>query len=328
VFASEINLNTEFPKDLMLFGPIISVNEPVNKDLTALGSMVTIDNEVGDDLRVIGSNININDNIGGEALILGSNIVLGKDSIINEKLTVFGALVTLNGKVMNDVKVRAEKIIINNEVYGNADFVVEELEFGPKGIIKGELKIPENVDFDKEKVQGTIQLQLEKAKPKINFGSKLFNIIGLFSLGLIFILVFGKLFDKANNILIKKPLFSALIGLVALIALPIIIIILMITVIGIYLALILILLYILMLMFAFIIVPYRIGVFILNFLGSKSKILALIVGLVVIAILGFIPVVKDIVLIATILFGCGSFVLLFFTSSPKKAKKKGRKKRK
>ena len=60
----------------------------------------------------------------------GANVTLAQGSQVDQGSTLFAGTTTLDGKVVGPIKVRAQKIVINGEVTGDADLVGEQIDLG------------------------------------------------------------------------------------------------------------------------------------------------------------------------------------------------------
>jgi hypothetical protein len=321
--TNEFFLNADTTEDLNLISNNIKTNSIIEGDLNIITSSLNANHPIKGDARIIGTNILINTEIGGETLILGNKINLTNNSILNKDVNVAsGRTVYINGKIIQDIKVSANKVVINGEIYGDAEIIANELVFGDSGLIKGNLKIPEDLEVDKNKIDGTIS-KIEPPKSKNNLGIAILYFLMYVVFGIVLLSLVFNIINKTDK-KIKFSFFkSILAGLVFLILTPFVVLGLAMTIIGIPLAILLLMFYFLLIFAAPIFLSYRIGMFILNSFNSYNKFIALILGLVIYYLLStLIPSITFLFVVV----GAGGFCLMLFNK--KRIKKKTRKKKK
>lgn len=306
-------------KNLYAVGANITVTGPILGDLTAAGAMVTLDGEVekdlmagggnlfingsiGDDARIAGGNINISAPIAGDLLVAGGSIIITEKAAIGGDLILGGGNVTINAPVKGDVKIGGGRVMINSKIEGNINAeITENLTFGPNAEVVGKVfyKSPKTATVDSGARLGGIEYT-EKQKSRANFKAFLTFafVIKTIALGLAAWLLLkfrNKRVLALSESIAQKPWESLGVGLLVLIAWPIITILLLVTGVGYYLAIILAVVYVLILLITTLLAILFLGHLALKYLNKPGEVSPIwqtvVIGTVLWQLLKFIPVV-------------------------------------
>lgn len=265
--------------DLYLIEDSVTIadSETVNGNVFVIGNTVTINGQIGGDLFVIADTLNIDGGqIYGNVFTLANNITLNGliydlygvcdtltmsyDGIAYRDLKVKCDTANLNGVVGKSVNIEAKKALnIETDciIYGDLNYTAASEITVPEGIVTG------NVNYEK--------ISLDKSNSVWNY---IFSALSALVFTLIIWLLMSKIapkfYGKVNNMPTKKMLISILIGLAAIILVPLVAFLLMITVIGIPVAFALIAIFALIISVSF--ATATIGIS--NKLANKVKSLA------------------------------------------------------
>lgn len=323
--GEKINISGVINGDAYLAGGEVTIDGRINGDLLVGAGMVILLGEVSDDVRVGAGNVFINGKIGKNLTAGTGNLTVAKEAEIAGSLLVFSGDAAINGSIGKDARVYAGQTYFSNQVGGNLQGEVEQLTLGSGARVAGDLKYrsPQKADMaEGASVSGQIVYQPAKEKTissstmfkKIPFvGDKrirfIFMVLGLlfnFILGLIFISLFPKRTKGILKALGSRPWASLGVGFLTPFVFGLIMLLFLITIIGIPLAVLGILL------FGFLL--YLSKIFTSVFVGTKlfpnrGYGWALFFGLLVYQFLKIAPFIKNLTVVAFVLFGLGAFVL-------------------
>lgn len=316
--------------DAYIAGGTLTVDGTVNNDLMAAGGNLLITGSVGHDVRIAGGNITFSGaEIGGNITVLGGQILIDSATVIGGSVVSAGGNIQILASVPSEINVAGGSVIIGNFVGGDTNAAAGELSLTNNAAINGDLtywsendanisesasvsgvvtrELPPNYDFDgKEIVDGKA---IAKGLAGAFFLFKLIDTIMLLVVGLIFIALFPVYSDRIVKHIKTRFGMSLLLGLAAVILIPVLALILMVTFFGIPLGILLIVLYAAMLWFVRIFALLIIGRFILDKTNNKGgSYWALIIGVVIYFILGFLPIISFITDLLILLTGVGGLL--------------------
>ncbi len=136
-----IKVNAEIQGDLVLAGANLSINDSIHGDLTAAGGEIAVGGPIADDVRVAGGRITIDSEIGDDLVVFGGEVILTEKARINGKLVCYSGDVTVNGEVIEGLKISGGDVSINGPIRGSSKIAVEDLTLGPNA------KFHEDVEY-------------------------------------------------------------------------------------------------------------------------------------------------------------------------------------
>jgi cytoskeletal protein CcmA (bactofilin family) len=319
--------------DLLVAGGYVVVNGDVSGDLISAGGVVTINGDVKEDVLLFGGNINVNGKIGGDFKAGGGSVVLSEKGKVGEDALIGCGNFILNGSIGESLLVRAGSVILNGSVGDDARISSENLTLGSNAQINGNLTY-----YSSNKVKVTPGAQVageivqkvpprRKPKPSLPFAGAIFYL--LFSLAsflaslftaFILLALFPKVTRETSKTL-RGGLWKSLgIGFLVLILLPPLAIFSIFTFIGLPLGMIGFAFYFVFLYLSQIIFSIFLGEKVLSGVTKEeetSPYLSAFMGLLIIAILGFIPFLGWLVKFVVVLFGLGALALVTFEAGKK-----------
>lgn len=120
--GSSVSVSGGVGGDLFAVGSSVSISGSVNGDIMAAGSAVNLTGIRAEDVRVAGSSVNLSGTVGGELLAAGAQVVITSDTQIAQDAYLAGSVLNFNGKVA-----------------GNLNFSGQTLVIGPNAAIDGDL---------------------------------------------------------------------------------------------------------------------------------------------------------------------------------------------
>lgn len=309
----------ETHKNLYVAGGQLTVNADTNGDLTAAGGTVAVIGKVQQELLLAGGNLDVSGAVGGTARIAGGNVTVSAP--VGGDLVVAGGNVNLTGQggVSGDLVVAGGNVIINMPVSGNVSVMGGSVTIDAK--ISGAVKVRATRDLNfgsSAEVAGRIDYSGPQAAQvaggaktsQINYthwtpGNNGGRLAGLLTIAFLFKLIAWLIAAWVLLRLRKKFILSLAEdfraspwqnlgwGFLFLVATPIAAVLLFVVLIGYYLGFILGLAYLLTLVIANLISSIVLGYLLLRWLSKPSEEpvewQAILIGVVVWQLLGFIP---------------------------------------
>ena len=226
----------------------------------------------------------------GDVLVADGNVTVR--GTVDGTIIVGDGDVTIRGEVTGDVVTAAGTAILGRRAHVEGDLLYgdKEPQVASGAQVDGDIEKFKAEDFG----GGALALQI---------GIWIATTVSLLLLGIILLLLFPKAADAVSR---SGKGISLLVGLVAIILIPVIAVVSLVTLIGIPLGVILLLL----------LVPlgaigYTAGAFIVGRMVSKkgARILAFIIGLVILRVVALIPFLGGLVSFLALLMGLGALLL-------------------
>ncbi len=333
--------------DLIAAGGQVDINGEVSEDLIAAGGVLNIKGDVGDDARISGGIISISGDIEDDMLVAGGRITISKNTSIGGDLVAGGGTLEIKGEIAGDALLSGTAIIISGKIDGNVKIQdVDELTITGSAEIAGDVdyESAESVKISDDaliggEVKGTIadkkkDYDIMGKTPLALFtatyiGGKIISFLSLFVLGIILLLVMPGFFNKFNGRMRTTLGNCAGAGAIMVFGMPVGImvvfflsILLFITIVGSGLGIIAIssnimltILYMLIIYTSTVFLSFLVGRMILfktklNMDKYGVKVLAFLIGLVILAVIYSIPFVGWLIKFAGVLFGCGAISLV------------------
>ncbi|MGB3340500.1 MAG: hypothetical protein WBB37_03355 [bacterium] len=341
----EIRADEVIDDDIIVLGQNVAIKGTINGNVCAFSQDVEITGDVAGTIFCGGANVNIdaqsvgtiwagagnvkiNGNIRNNVLVFGGALDIEEDTKIGKDLIIYGGKVKVAGEIAGTVKggvgtfvmsgksccvdIDADKITIKSGALITGDLLVESdqkpiIEDGAEILGETKLKSAKEVDVDEKAIFALA--------PVIAFFIALFKILVFITkiiVGIVLIAVSRSYVRRLMDTMLSKPWHCLGWGFVGLIVIPVAVIILLSLIIGYPFAILGIYVYTIIFYLASIFAGLVIGEKIIKLFkkeGDVSLYLSFIVGMVVLLVLGFIPILGFIVKIIVLLFGSGMVLL-------------------
>lgn len=309
--------------DLIAAGGQVEIENEVSADVLAAGGSVALRAAVGDDVRLVGGDVNIGAAVGGDAIAAGGNILLAPTAAVSGRAWLAGGEVSVYGKVGKGLRAAGGRILIAGEVTGDTELAGRIIEIGPGAVITGNLRYRspnEAIINSGAKITGTVvreELPARSAGARAAAGiARVGFAAGLMLTAIALYLLFPQASINAAGMINDAPWKSLGIGFAVLVATPFAIVLLFLTLVGTWLALAALALYLVLLLAGFLTGAICIADLGLRRFGSRRKkptkgwrVLSIVAAFVLLAIVGFFPVLGALVCVAVLLFGLGGLTL-------------------
>ena len=302
-----------------------------NQVVTSLDNVNGINFVAGDSITVKGDNeygifagnsVTVSNNITKDLFVAGNTVLIDSNAKLNRDLYAAGSNIIINSNIEKNAFIAGSIVTLKDTtIKGNINLACEQLIIEGVVSINGTLKINDNAKIDNESNLMIDTKELYNSKDELNsisvsniFVDLLISIAGLLIVGFIINGVFPNVYDKVlKDITVKNELKNVLMGLIALIVMPIISIILFCTIVGMLFGFIVLFIYILMLMIALLYGSVVLGNLILTklFKTNDNSYLSISIGVIIIKLISLIPTLGGTIYFLILLYGIGKSIELF-----------------
>jgi hypothetical protein len=248
--------------DAFIAGAQVDLNTPVNGDALLAGGAVTLTGRIGGGLYAAGASVLIDGPVAGNARLAGGHVEITRRGQVSGKTTLVGGRVTVLGKAGRQLTVFGEHVMLDGEVAGNVTIASRTLSIGPNARVAGKLTYRGSVpaQADPAAVIGggisylSFDFEDETYQPVARVVAWLGIIaftVGLFLIGMLAILVAPQATAHMSKLARGRPVSSLVLGLVAIVCMPVAVVLLMLTIVGIPFAFMLLLSWPMILIFGY-----------------------------------------------------------------------------
>jgi cytoskeletal protein CcmA (bactofilin family) len=315
--------------DLIAAGGEVSVEAATDGDLVIFGGEVRVAGTVKEDVYVAGGDVIVNGHVDGNLRVAGGEVQVDTDGHIGGNASVAGGEVTIGGRIDGDLRAAGGSVLLNGLVTGDVRAVGGEVKLGPNARINGKLTYSAERELERDaaaEVTGGVERTdwPEKSSGVHLGGGHWIWTGGLIATALLALALVPGFAARVTDTVHDRFGLSMLIGLAALIVVPIAAFFLAITIVGLPVALIVLCSYPILL-----VLGYVFGLISLGDIGLQRtrpitvndkapRMLAAIVAILLVAVLGRIPVIGGLVTLAVLVLGIGA-LLRQFSGRPRPA---------
>ena len=327
LFGDHISVPANVSGDIIAAGSVINLTGVISDDASIMGSNVLLDGVVGGDARIVASVAEIDSAVFGDLVVLGADITLGKDTLVGKDLYLMGQDIESSGRVIGNAYIKGRTVYVDSEIEGNAVIKASSIEWGEDAVISGNLVISDNLEVPLNVVSGKIEkVPYDSSSGSIHFSfwdSVIFGIMILI-VGLLFSVFFKGYKNGVFVTYSQRPWLSLILGVAALIAVPIISTVLLITVVGVPLGIILWLLYGLLIILAVPVCAMYLGSLLFRILRfEQNTVYSFVAGIFLFLLIPLIPIVGPIVVAIAYIMGTGAIIRnIFGKDKPKRLSKR------
>lgn len=330
--SKNITVDGTVSGDVIAAAQSITINGRVEGDVLVAAQTIVVNGEVGGNIRVIGNSVTINSQVARNVNAFGSDVVIGKDSRIGWDVILVASSAQVKGIITGALNSYVQNIIISGKIGKNVDIKTYDKNQAQKIIITKETIINGDLNYssaNKAEIESgaNISGQTNYQAPVVEkknvvsawIWSRVFSILSLLLIGLIFLFITTKHTNNILRTLKTKPAKSFLVGAIIFLIIPPLVLVLAITIIGLPLAAILLSLWSAGIFLAKTMVAIFVGTLLIKDLLKKPQaplFWSLIFGTLIMSILFSLPVVGWIISLLTIWLGLGGF--LFYVTNQSK----------
>ncbi len=310
--------------DVFAAGETVTVETDVRGSMHVIGRQITVSGNVGDDLYSAGYSVDVRGTVSGRLVAAGYRVEISSNGSVGDDALLGGRLVFVRGPITGDASLGGETVEIAAPISGSVETRASQIRFGEGARIDGTLaywsedpvEVPASV-IDPERVTANV---VARAAPigviAYVVGGVVFVLVVL-ALCALFAWLLNKPLARARASLGERPWWTLLLGVVAISALIGSVPVLGVSIVGIPLVPVVVVLIPIALIAGYLTTAYVLGRLALSLtpikLGTEglATFVAIIVGLVALAILGLIPILGWVLAVLAGVIGLGSWIALF-----------------
>ncbi len=344
----ETNAPLHAARDVFAAGVTVSLDGAIAQDAHAAGFQVDVDAGTGGDLYAVGASVRLNGPVSGDLSASGFIIRTGSKAEVDGNARLAGGRVTIDGPVKGALLAAGGKVILNSDVSGDAMLTGETIEFGPDARIGGTLtysaperiNIPEGVlPADRIVFEPYQRSEMMKTAHEtwsdweyplrptfLSIFTGFLVTVGFFVLiGALFLTFAPKQVRHLRHRINARPGMALLTGVIGLSVLFGLVPVTAMTVVGIPLVPMVLLVAVAAWILGYILGVYVLAMRALQGLGGAEdpeiwmRLLALVIGVMAMAILNFIPFLGWMANFALVLLGIGGMTTVIFERLMKNA---------
>jgi len=232
--------------DLVIFTGDLTISGVVTGDVIAVSSgvvRVTADGDVRGSVRATAREVVVDGAVGDDVAAAAIAVELGDDGSVGRDLIAFGATLDVAGSVGRDVRGRVANVTISGVVGNDVDMTVSRMGITAGAVVGGDVLYHSAGEASiSEEATITGQTVRLASSPNFIYGIilTLANIVSLLAfivLGFVLLWLFRHTSSAAVSAAWKRPVRSLLVGVVAVVAAPLLVVLFAATLVGLPLAL-------------------------------------------------------------------------------------------
>lgn len=321
--------------DLFAAGGSVDIDTPVAGDAVMAGGKLRLGADVGRNVYAAGGQLTVLGKVGGNARMAGGQIEIAPQAEVAGNLTVTGGNVQLRGGIKGHVQAAGGQLLIDGPIGGDVIATSGKVTLGPGARIAGKLRYRSGEPLEQDaaaQVTGGIEQLLPKlgrgdgkarAEPALDDESGRQHLrsplrawtVGLMVLAALLLALLPGVSAGVASTWRERTGRSLLTGFVVLVCVPVAAILLLITIIGIPVALAVVAAYLALLPVAYVASAIGAGDWALQRWQPQRvaqawwRIGAACVALLVLALLGWVPVLGWVIGLLALLAGLGAVAL-------------------
>jgi hypothetical protein len=310
--------------DVYCAGQNVEITGTVEGDVICAGQIVNVSGTVQGDVRIAGQTVTVSGPVAHSLTVFGQSVTLAGNATVGSDATIFGSTLQLGGKIGRDAVIGGESVALAGTIARNVTISgVNSLALVSGAHVGGTLDYTSSNEYQKSNgvtVVGRAQrhdppVQEQKTSNvwTAQVGSTFYWFGSTLVLGLLLLGLAPRSLRATQDVMTKQSGRALLTGLVALVMTPIVVVMLMVTFLGIPAAFALLLLWVVALITSFSYSSYTLGDWLVKQASWKLKwphFMALLLGLVVLAVLMLIPFVGGLFGFLAMVWGLGGLILM------------------
>ncbi|SFR88457.1 protein CcmA, bactofilin family [Halomicrobium zhouii] len=297
---------------------VVEEGETVDDDLEAFAGSVVVRGTVAGDLTTAGGDVRIAESgtVEGDVEMSGGSIEIAGN--VTGDVEAGGGSVRLadTGRIGGSLQAGAGSIYVDGVVGGDAELGADTITLGPDARIEGNLTYNGDLSrADGATVEGTVTRDESiqtGGGPVPSFAGPVFQVYGALAtllLGAVLLFAFPRFSTEVADRVAGDPVRTGGIGMLVALGVVVGLVLLFVTFIGIPLSLAGLLLFLVVLWAASVYGRYALGEWLLSQAGLDNRWLALVVGVAVVALVGLVPLLGQLVQTVVLVLGFGALVL-------------------
>ena len=248
-FGSNITIDGRITGDLVLGGQEVSTNGKIGGSINVFSETFTHTGGTRLSLRAFANKCRISGYVGGSIIAMGSEISIDQSAHIGRQAHLRGKVVTVDGRIENDLTIHAERIYVSGQIEGNVHLEGEHIKISAPAVISGNLtyESKNEIEIDEvgvtilgttEKMESDESLEEENSERGLAFVWGLSQMLAAFLFAILMIYMFRRYALVSFGLLRNEFAKSFAVGILTLFVMGLSIIVLAIALAGIILGLI------------------------------------------------------------------------------------------
>lgn len=314
------------PGDLVAAGGAVEVSGDIGGDLVAAGGYLRLASAVGQGVYAAGGRVHLTAPVQRNARIAGGKVEIARNASIAGNLTVAGGEVRIEGAIGGYLQAAGGRILIDGPVGSDVEAGGGNIALGPNARIAGKLRYASREELQRDpaaQVLGGVErfsppgmrtFPPDAAKRFMRAAGWMWTA-GLLVIALIVSASLPAFCERVRDTVRRRWPFSLLLGFVALVCIPVAALIALVTIVGIPLGLVAFALYPVLLVVGYVLAGMSIGQLSVQRLPAVDvsragwRIAAAVAGVLLVSLLGRLPGVGPLVVLAVLLLGIGAVLL-------------------
>jgi len=336
--GASVSVREAVSGDLFAGGGSIDVDSPVAGDAVLAGGRLRIGANVGRNIYAAGGQINVLGKVGGNMRVAGGQVEIAPQAEVAGNVSVTGGHVQLRGTIKGHVQAAGGEILIDGPIAGDVIATSGELKLGPGARIAGKLRYRSGQPLAQDpaaQVAGGVEKLLpalgrsgDKSRAEtLALGEREHErrwsgpvrawTVGLMLLAALLLWLLPGASANVARTWRAHAGIGLLAGFIVLVCVPVAVLLMLVSIIGIPVALALVAAYLALLPVAYVATAIGAGDWALQRWQPQRgaqvlwRIGAACLALVVLALLGWVPVLGWVVALLALLAGLGAMVLQF-----------------
>ncbi|MHC3436561.1 cell shape determination protein CcmA [Natrialbaceae archaeon A-gly3] len=294
-------------------GGNVIVDGTVTGDVSAVAGNVYVNGEVGGDVSTLGGNLEIAGTVDGDVGGAAGTVLVAEGATIGGDLGVGAGTITIDGAIEGDTAIGADTITLGETAAIGGDLnYAGDLE-GDTAVVAGEVTEEESIGPTAFGISGPGMEIVPPLEPLTTWISTVYTFTLNLVLGAILLAVFPRFSDGVADRVAGDPVRSGLVGLLALVGVPIVLFAIAITIVGIPFSIVGMFAFLLVIWIGIVYGRFAVAAWLLRQVDVDNRWLALVAGLVGAVILGQIPFLGGLLNFVIFLLGLGSLALGVYT---------------
>ena len=317
--AGPVSLSGTIEGDAHIIGGSVTTNGSIAGDLLIVGGTAQVHAPVADDVRIVGGEVTIAESVGGDVFVIGGVLTVLSSAEIEGSVFFYGGEAEINGTVRGHLYGAAEAVRVDGVVAGGVDIsVARSLVLGDRADVGGDVRYESPTELTRAQnavIVGDIIHNTKTVKPVDPKDAIVPFLIYAFSTLVLFALLRNRVRSVMHSAYTNGTR-NGLIGIAAVIVLPVVVSLLFVSIIGIFVGFIGLFAMLLLYLTAVVTVPIFVGA-VIEQIATKNMTVSLLwvlCGIVATQVLLLIPILGPIFIFAVALVLVGSMLSSIYHS--------------
>lgn len=322
-FGPHVEISGTVHGDVYAAGGEVLVDGVVDGDLIVAGGEVRVSGEVTQDVRIAGGTVTLSGKIHRNATIAGGDVHLTESSNVKGSAVMGAGNLLLAGSINGDVRVGAGNVTLSKTIGGDLAVASVAIRLTSRAAVGRNVRYwsDDEPSIDEgATVHGTVTRhsvpevfkgkEVQRGVAGMKLVAGMVSFASTLLLGLLLLRIYPVFTAKAVTTIQERPWITLGIGGAVLVGTPPVVFLCMATVLGIPIGLMLAAMYVVTLYLGRVFVILWLGQRILRLVSnSSSAARAFVTGLVIYFILALVPLVGQLITVATIATGLGAILM-------------------